>query len=92
MNIQGLSFQAGHRALVAAIRLKEPTEPGLLPTGPKSLVFGDTNVEWTLRTVDPDGTETGGDLVRAGIVSHATRTSSIVMGVVAGYSSSTFNE
>ena len=51
----------------------------------KVLVLGDATTEWFLRFVDPDGSETKGDLVAAGVVNFACRNSVTMVGTIGDY-------
>merc|ERR1711991_736185 len=52
---------------------------------PHVLVLGDLTTEWFLRFIDPDGSETRGDLVKGGVVSFACRDTIGVVGILGEY-------
>lgn len=53
----------------------------------KTIILGDSTVEWLTRIIDSDG-ELGGDLVKAGSVTYAQRRCSGIIGRLAGVTSS----
>jgi hypothetical protein len=82
------SFQAGQQALVEGASVKVTEEaplvvsPSTLSKDPLvSVLLGESCCEWFCRFVDSDG-ELGGNLVAAGAVSFANRSSALVAGVL----------
>ena len=71
------SFQSGQRAVVECMAVRDGSTT-VYPT-PKTLIFGDSTVEWFSRFYDADGDLTGGDgdLVKIGVVSYMQRNSAL---------------
>lgn len=86
------NFQEGQQALVAAINLKEDakeaTDVNLSNDGlvRRSILVGESNVEWSSRLIDPDG-EAEGDLVANGNVSFVSRSSDVFARILGEYES-----
>ena len=80
------AFQAGQQCLVDFGTAKPPAEtpaiaPALTRNPLRSVLLGDSTVEWCTRFLDSDG-ELGGDLVGAGLASYACRESSALCGLM----------
>tara|TARA_A100001015_G_scaffold320622_1_gene447675 strand:+ start:514 stop:1254 length:741 start_codon:yes stop_codon:yes gene_type:complete len=91
------SFQEGTKQIVMScaktpwVPPKQPSEEeeqdGIVETlsPSKVLVLGDATSEWFLRFVDPDGSETKGDLVAAGVVNFSCRNTVSMVGAIGEY-------
>lgn len=71
------SFQSGQRAVVECVAAKEGSVT--TPLHPKTLVIGESTVEWFSRIYDADGEITGGDgdLAKIGVVSYMQRSNAL---------------
>jgi hypothetical protein len=83
------SFQNGQQSLVdganaIASRLESYNDGKLTKNPLKSLIIGESSVEWTTRLLDSDN-ELNGDLVSFGIISYLNRDSTLFSGLIGMY-------
>lgn len=86
--VEASSFQAGQQALCTAAKIEDKlladliSAPAELEKNPlRSILIGDSCVEWFSRILDSDG-EYEGDLVGAGFVSYSCSNSSLFNGLM----------